>query len=97
MNKEVTFQLDTNAASVILTDMAKQTIANSAGAVAGRASSMLASVSKDPVKVTTTTSVGTVPRGRGKRAIGLVVASSSRIKKGQLLEILVKSKDAGRI
>jgi hypothetical protein len=97
MVKEITFQLDIQAASPILTDMARQTVQNSADAVAGRAASMLASVSKDPADVNVSTVVGTVPRGRGKRAIATVTASSARIKHGQLLEVLVKSKDAGRI
>ena len=97
MVKEITFQLDVQAASPILTDLARQTIADSAGAVAARAAGMLASVSKGEVNVNVSTVVGTVPRGRGKRAIGTVTATSSKIKHGQLLEALVKSKDAGRI
>lgn len=97
MVKEISFQLDIQGAAPILTDMARQTVANSADAIAARAGGMLASMSKDPSNITTTTVVGTVPRGRGKRAIATVTASSSRLKHAQLLEALVKSKDAGRI
>lgn len=97
MANDITFQLDIQAASPILTDMARQTVQNSADAVAGRAAGIIASISKAPVDISVSTVVGTVPRGRGKRAIATVTANSTTIKHGQLLEALVKSKDAGRI
>ncbi len=96
MSNDVSFQLDTDAASVILTDMVAPLIKQSGEAIAARAKSMAASISSDPPEITVTTTVGTVKRGR--RAIATVTAVGKDAHQNYIGHVaLSKAKDAGRV
>lgn len=98
MSKDVTFSLDTDAASVILTDMVAPVIKRSAEAIAARARSMAGSMSSDPPEITVTTSVGVNKGGRGRRAIATVTATGKDAHENYIGHVaLAKAKDAGRV
>lgn len=93
---DMTFSLDIDAAQVILTDMAAPLVKQSADAIASRASSMVASMTKDPVNFTVTTQIGTIRRG--VRAIATVTADGINEHANYMGRMaLTKSKDAGRV
>lgn len=96
MSSDVDFYLDTEAASVILTDMVAPVIKQSAEAIAARARSMAASISSDPPEITVTTSVTTVKKGA--RAVAYVTAAGKDAHQNYIGHVaLSKSKDAGRV
>lgn len=96
MSRDVSFSLDTEAASVILTDMVAPLIKQSGEAIAARARSMAGSISSDPPEITVTTSVGTVKRGR--RAIATIRAVGKDAHSNYVGHLaLAKAKDAGRV
>lgn len=97
MANDITFQLDIPSAESVLTEMAAPIVKSSADAVASRASTMFGSITTQPVSVEVTEIVGVNARGRGKRAIATVLASSANVMHDVLLNALIKSKDAGRI
>ena len=94
--KEVTFQLDTQAANQILTGLAMATVSRSTNAIAQRAQSMAGSISSTPPEFTVTTQVGTIRKG--KRAIGRVAAHYKDARQRYVASTaLAKAKDAGRV
>lgn len=96
MSSDVSFSLDTEAASAILTDMVAPLIKQSGEAIAARAQSMANSMSKDPPIITVTTSVGTVKRGR--RAIATITATGKDAHQNYIGHMaLIKARDAGRV
>lgn len=96
MSKDVTFQLDTTAAAVILTDMVAPLIKKSGEAVTARARSIAGSMSSDPPEISMTMTVGTVKRGR--RAIATITARGNDAHQNYIGAIaLAKAKDAGRV
>lgn len=96
MSKDVTFQLDTDAAAVILTEMVAPLIKKSGEAIASRATAMAGSISSDPPPITVTTTVGTIKRGR--RAIATVTAHGKNPHQKYVgVMALKKSLDAGRV
>jgi hypothetical protein len=96
MSKEMTFQLDTAAASDILTEMALPLIQQSGAAIAGRAQSIASAMSSDPPEIEVTTTVGTIKRG--VRAIATVRAKGRDAHQNHIgYMALAKSKDAGRV
>lgn len=96
MSRDVSFQLDVEAASVILTEMAMPLIKQSGEAIAARAQSMAASMSSDPPQITVSTNVGTVKRGR--RAIATVTATGRDAHQNYIGHMaLTKARDAGRV
>lgn len=96
MSRDVTFQLDTAAAAVILTDMVAPLIQQSGEAIAARAQSMANSMSSDPPVITVTSSVGTVKRGR--RAISTITATGKDAHQNYIGHMaLLKARDAGRV
>lgn len=96
MANEVTFVLDVEAASVILTDLAMPTIERSTAAITQRAQSIANSISSDPPSFTSNTKTGTIRRG--KRAIGTVQADYKNKRESYIAHTaLAKSKDAGRV
>lgn len=98
MSKDVSFSLDTAAASVILTDMVAPTIKKSAEAIAARAKSMASSMSSNPPEITVSTTVGVNKGGSGRRAIATVRASGNDAHQNYIgHQALAKSKDAGRV
>ena len=95
MSKDITFQLDTDAAAKILTEMAMPTIKQRGEAIAARAQSIAASISTDPPEITVSTAVGTIRRGT--RAIATVRANGRDAHQNYIgYTALSKSKDAGR-
>lgn len=96
MSKDVSFQLDTAAASVILTEMVAPLIKQSGDAIAQRARSIASSMSSDPPEITVTQSVGTVKRGR--RAIATITARGKDSHQNYIGRMaLMKARDAGRV
>ena len=96
MSRDVTFQLDTAAASAILTDMVAPLIKQSGEAIAIRAQSIANSMSADPPTITVTTNVGTIKRGR--RAISTITASGKDAHQNYIGRMaLIKARDAGRV
>lgn len=96
MSKDVSFQLDTAAAAIILTDMVAPLIKQSGEAIAARARSMAESMSSDPPEITITTNVGTIKRGR--RAIATIRATGKNDHQNYIgVLALRKAKDAGRV
>lgn len=96
MGSDVNFQLDTDAAAEILTDMVGPLIKQSGEAIAARARSMAASMSSDPPEITLVMSVGTVKRGR--RAIATIRATGKDAHQNYVGHVaLAKAKDAGRV
>jgi hypothetical protein len=96
MSRDVSFSLDTDAAAVILTDMAAPIVKRSAEAIAARARSMASSLSTDPPEITVTETVGTVKRGR--RAIATVTAVGKDAHQNYIGRMaLSKARDAGRV
>lgn len=96
MAKLVTFQLDTEAAAVVVGQMAMPLIRQSASAVNARAQSMAGSISSNPPKFSTDTQIGTIKRGR--RAIGTIKANFGDARQSYIAHTaLKKAKDAGRI
>jgi hypothetical protein len=96
MNNETSFQLDTDAAEIIITDMASSIVQTSADAIAERAKAMVSSITSQPVSIETSTSVGTIRRG--KRFIAKISAQGLNAH-GTYAghQALAKAKDAGRI
>lgn len=93
---DVSFQLDTNAAGEILTNMVQPLIKQSGEAIAARARSMAGSMSSDPPEITVTTSVGVVKRGQ--RAIATIRASGKNAHQNYIGHVvLAKARDAGRV
>lgn len=98
MANDVAFQLDTQAASEILTTMVAPLIKQSAEAIANRARSMAASMSSDPPEIIVTTTVGVNRGGRGRRAIATVTANGKDAHSNYIGHVaLAKAKDAGRV
>lgn len=96
MARDITFQLDINAASEILTDLAMPTIQQSGAAIAARAEAMAGSLSSKPISVSVSSGVGTIRRGR--RAIATVTAQGIDAHSNYVgHQALAKAKDAGRI
>lgn len=96
MSKDVSFSLDTQAASVILTDMVAPLIKQSGDAIAARAQSMASSMSSDPPEITVTHTVGTVKKGR--RAIATITARGRDAHQNYIGHMaLIKARDAGRV
>lgn len=96
MSRDVSFSLDTDAASVILTDMVAPLIQQSGNAMAARANSIAGSMSSDPPQITVTHSVGTVKRGR--RAIATLTVQGKDAHQNYIGRIaLIKARDAGRV
>lgn len=95
--QDITFQLDIQAANIILTDLAAPVVKKSADAIAARANGMLQSMTTQPITIDVTERVGVNTRGKGKRAIATVLAKGNRVRHDLLLEALIKSKDAGRV
>lgn len=98
MSKDVSFQLDTAAASEILTEMVAPTIKKSAEAIAARARSMASSMSSDPPDISVNVAVGVNRGGRGQRAIGTITATGRDAHQNYIGAVaLAKAKDAGRV
>lgn len=96
MSKDVSFQLDTAAASVILTEMVAPVIKQSGEAIAARARSMASSISTDPPEITVTHTVTTLKRGA--RAVAIVRATGKDAHQNYIgSQALSKAKDAGRV
>lgn len=96
MSKDVTFSLDTAAASKILTEMALPTIEKSGAAIAQRAQSIAASISSDPPEISVSTAVGTIRRGT--RAIATIRSNGRDAHQNHVGYVaLSKAKDAGKI
>lgn len=96
MSKDVSFQLDVAAASVILTNMVAPLIKQSGDAIAARAQSMANSMSSDPPQITVTTRVGTIKRGQ--RAIATITATGNNSHQNYIGHMaLLKARDAGRV
>lgn len=96
MSKDVSFSLDTQAASVILTDMVAPVVKQSAEAIAARARSMAGSMTSRPPEITVTTGVGIIKRGN--RAIATIRATGVDAHATYIGRMaLAKSKDAGRV
>lgn len=94
----MSFQLDVDAANIILTDMVAPVIKASAEAIAGRARSMASSISSDPPTITVTESVGINPGGKGQRAIARITATGRDAHSNYVGHLaLAKAKDAGRV
>lgn len=93
---DVSFQLDTDAAGKILTEMVAPLIKQSGEAIAARARSMAGSMSSEPPEITVTTSVGTIKKGQ--RAIATITASGRNAHQNYIGHtVLAKAKDAGRV
>lgn len=98
MSSDVSFQLDTEAASEILTTMVAPVIKQSAEAIAARARSMAASISSDPPEITVTSGVGVNRGGRGQRYIATITATGKDAHSNYIgHQALSKAKDAGRV
>jgi len=96
MSKDVSFSLDVQAASVILTDMVAPVVKQSADAIAARARSMAASQTSRPPDITVTTGVGVIKRGQ--RAIATIRATGVDAHANYIgHQALAKAKDAGRV
>lgn len=96
MSRDVSFQLDTAAAEVILTEMVAPLIKQSGEAIAARAQSMASSMSSDPPNITVSTNVGTIKRGR--RAIATITATGKDAHQNYIGHMaLLKARDAGRV
>lgn len=96
MSKDISFQLDTDAAADILQNMAMATVRQSTNAMAARAQSIAGSMSSDSPDISFSTSVGTIKRGR--RAIGTIAIKGRdehQMYVGRMA--LIKSKDAAKI
>lgn len=95
MSRDVSFSLDVNAASVILTDMVAPVIEQKGKAIAARAASMASSMTSRPPDISVSTSVGTIKRGR--RAIATITASGRDAHSNYIgHQVLAKAKDAAR-
>lgn len=98
MSSDVSFQLDTEAASEILTTMVAPVIKQSAEAIAARARSMAGSMSSDPPEITVTQAVGVNKGGRGQRSIATITATGKDAHANYIgQQALSKAKDAGRV
>lgn len=96
MSKDISFNLDTQAASEILTSMVAPVIQKSGDAIAVRARSMAASISSEPPEISVSTSVGTLKRGQ--RAIATITARGKNAHQNYIGHVaLSKAKDAGRV
>lgn len=96
MSKDITFQLDPDAAADILQSMAMPIVTQSTNAMAARAQSIAGSISSDPPDITMSTTVGTIKRGR--RAIGTVTIKGRDAHQMYIGRMaLVKAKDAAKI
>lgn len=96
MSRDVSFSLDTQAASVILTDMVAPLIQQSGNAMAARANSIAGSMSSDPPTISVAHSVGTVKRGR--RAIATLTVQGKDAHQNYIgRTALIKARDAGRV
>lgn len=93
---DLSFQLDIGNAESILTDLAMNQVEQSANAIADRANSMAASMSKDPPEFGVGTGVGVIRRGN--RAIATVAAVGNNAHQEYIgHQALAKAKDAGRV
>lgn len=93
--RDVSFTLDIQAASVILTDMAAPVVKQKAEAIAARARSMAGSMTSNPPDISVTTGVGIIKRGN--RAIATIRAAGNNARANYIGNVaLSKSKDAGR-
>lgn len=98
MSQDVSFQLDVDAANIILTDMVAPVVKQSADAIADRARSMAGSISSNPPEITVTETIGVNPGGKGRRAIARITASGSDAHSNYVGHVaLAKAKDAGRV
>lgn len=98
MSQDVSFQLDIDAANVILTDMVAPVIKSSAEAIASRARSMASSISSDPPEISVSQSVDVNPGGKGRRAIARITAVGNDAHSNYVGHVaLAKAKDAGRV
>lgn len=96
MSQDVSFQLDTQAAAEILTDMVAPIIKQSGEAIAARARAMASSMSSDPPEITITHSIGMIKKGQ--RAIATITASGQEAHQNYIGHMaLTKAKDAGRV
>lgn len=96
MAKDITFQLDTDAAAVIIGTMSMPLIRQSAAAIAARAQSMAGSISSQPPSFKVDTAIGTIKRG--KRAIGTIQTDFKDARQSYVAHTaLRKAKDAGRV
>lgn len=96
MSTDITFQLDVQAADVILTEMSMPLVEQSANSIAARASSMASSISSNPPNFGVTTTIGVIRRG--ERAIASVVAIGNNAHSEYVgREALTKAIDAGRV
>lgn len=95
MSKDVSFFLDTAAASEILTKMAMPVVKQKADAIAARATSMAGSMSSNPPSISVSTRIGTVKRG--VRAIATITAEGRDAHQNYIGHyVLSRAKDAGR-
>lgn len=95
MSRDVSFFLDQEAASVILTSMVAPVLKQKAEAIAARARTMAGSISTDPPNISVTESVGVVKKGR--RAIATITAQGNDAHSNYIGYVaLSKAKDAGR-
>lgn len=96
MSKDISFQLDTDAAADILQNMAMATVQSSTNAMGARAQSIAGAMSSDPPDITVSTSVGTIKRGR--RAIGTITIKGRDAHQMYIGRMaLIKAKDAAKI
>lgn len=96
MGKDITFVLDTQSASSVLTDIAMPKIKQSTNAIAARANNIASSMSGGPPGFEVKTKVGIIRRGQ--RAIGTVSAPILNTRQSYIAHTaLAKSRDAGRI
>ena len=91
-----TFQLDITAAGeVILQNMVKETVKQSAEAIAARAKAMAASQTSKPPDFNVSSKVGVIRRG--ERAISTISVSGDARDTYIGHMALIKAKDAGKI
>lgn len=96
MKADITFQLDTQAAQSILTDMAMPLVEQSANAISSRAQSMASSMTSKPPTFNVSTKIGTIRRGT--RAIATVTAQGLDAHSAYVGHMaLTKATDAGRV
>ena len=96
MNKDVSFYLDTDAASVILTKMSLPVIRQAGLARQSRAQSMANSMSSNAPQFSLQTEIGTIKRG--KRVIAKISAPALTPRDSFIAHTaLAKSKDASRL
>lgn len=96
MANDITFVLDTKEAEQLLTTMSLPLARSSAEAMAGRARSMVSSMSSEPIEITVESAIGTIKRG--SRAVATIRAIGQNAHQNYIGHVaLAKSKDAGKI